>query len=123
MDEAVGRARAALAAGQAAEGVVDRFESALRAAFWAGRAVLASRGVLAGSTPGDVWRQVVVVLPQLAEWAGCFDHAGAKLLGAAQRRYQLREREADDLLRDAQTFVDLCQRMNGRIASRGRVAG
>lgn len=109
MEHLLTRARAALAAAEVADTVIDRFRSSLMAAGWAGVGLVVARSGREGNA-ALIWRSVPRWAPEFAEWAACFDQATAKLQAAVQRRYSLSAREADDLLRDAHTFVELVRR-------------
>jgi hypothetical protein len=109
MEQLVTRARAALAAAEVADTVTDRFRSALMAAGWAALALVVARTGREGDA-AVIWRSLPHWAPEFGEWAGCFDQATGKLQAAVQRRYVLSVREADDLVRDAQTFLELIRR-------------
>ncbi len=108
-------ARSGLAEATTSPGSADRYARAHLAALRAASAVLAtrarptgarSRGVRGGSR--SVWSLLAVVAPELAEWAAFFA-AGAAKRAAAESGISraATAREADDLLRDARTFLDL----------------
>jgi SAV_6107-like HEPN len=101
----------------AAEGEVSaggRYVSAHLAALRAAAAVVAARAEPGATTrrkrPQSVWELLPRVEPALCEWAAFFA-AGAGKRAAAEaglpRAVSLRE--ADDLLRDAETFVSLAE--------------
>lgn len=113
MEQQLTRARAALAAAEVADTVADRFRAALMAAGWAALALAVARTGRAGDA-ALIWRSLPRWAPEFGEWAACFDQATGKLQAAVQRRYQLSAREADDLVRDAETFLELVRR---RLAS------
>jgi hypothetical protein len=110
-------ARAGLAQAAAASTPGDRYAAAHLAALRAGAAVLAARarpnlrrGQRRGRSrgPRNVWVDLAQVAPELAEWAEFFA-AGAAKRAAAQAGLPraVTAREADDLLRDADTFLGL----------------
>ncbi len=94
-----------------------RYASAHVAALRAAAAVLAVR---ARPTPGrrraqrNAWVLLAEVAPEFAEWAAFFA-AGASKRAAAEAGLTraVSERDADDLLRDATTFVELVERSLG----------
>src|SRR5205809_570348 len=58
--------------------------------------------------PPSVWELLPRVEPTLAEWAACFAAGAAKRAAAeAGLPRAVSGREADDLLRDAETFLSL----------------
>lgn len=91
-----------------AESADERYQFAHLAALRAAAAVLAADARRApGSRPRNVWAVLPTVAPELAEWADFF-------AGTAQRRAQvergaliLSTREADDLVRQVETFLEL----------------
>ena len=95
----------------------ERYAAAHLAALRAGAAVLAarSRPVRAsrarrgrGRGPRNVWVDLAQVAPELAEWSEFFA-AGASKRAAAQAGLPraVTAREADDMLREADTFLGL----------------
>src|SRR5699024_878556 len=60
--------------------------------------------------PSSVWSLLVAVAPELGEWAGVFA-AGASRRADAEAGIPgaVGAREADDLLRDAETFLALVE--------------
>ena len=100
-----------LNAAAAAHRPVDRYASAHLAALRGASAVLAVRAQpVTGRRrrPASAWELLVVVAPELSEWAAFFA-AGANKRAAAQAGLTraVTAREADDLMRDAATFVAL----------------
>jgi len=98
---------AALTAGAAGERYVAAHLSALRAAA----AVLAVRGrPTRRGRPRSVWEVLPSVAPELGEWATFFDAGAARRAAVeAGRDDAVGSREADDLLRDAETFLRLVE--------------
>lgn len=89
----------------------ERYAAAHLAALRAAAAVVASRArpALPGvrsSRPISVWVLLTSVAEELSEWAAFFA-AGARKRAAAEARIpgSVSAREADDLLRDAETFI------------------
>jgi hypothetical protein len=89
----------------------ERYATAHLAALRAAAAVLACRARPATSSgrrsrPTIAWVLLAAVAPELAEWAA-FYAAGARKRAAAEagRPAAVTPREADDLIRDAETFL------------------
>jgi hypothetical protein len=114
-DLLAGSARELLAALSATE-AAPRYAHAHLAALRAAAAVLAARARprRRGSGVRSVWVLLAEVAPELGEWAGFFA-AGAGKRAAAEAGLSgaVTEREADDLLREAQTFLALVARSLG----------
>ncbi|CAG7572930.1 hypothetical protein FB554_1073 [Barrientosiimonas humi] len=105
--ELVERSRTGLLAACHASGAAERFTLAHLAALRAGAALLAARGQAGRrSRPRSVWETIPAAAPELTEWATFF-------AGTARRRQELERgaeasvREADDLVRQAETFLEL----------------
>jgi hypothetical protein len=87
-----------------------RYATAHLAALRAAAAVLAARATAAPgarrSRPTSVWTLVVMVAPELREWAAFFA-AGAAKRAAAEAGIPrvVTAREADDLMRSAEQFI------------------
>jgi len=105
-------ARAGLAEAAREPGPAQRYAGAHLAALRAAAAVLAARARPAGThrRPTSAWVLLTAVAPELAEWAAFFaagadkrSAAEAGLCGAATGR------EADDLVRDAETFLGVVE--------------
>ncbi len=95
--------------GDSAERYIEAHLGALRAAA----ALLAARSAPTGrSRPRSVWEVLPTVAPDLAEWAAFF-------AGSARRRVVVERggapsaRESDDLLRQAETFLEIVQDVLG----------
>ncbi len=93
----------------------ERFAAAHLAALRAAAAVLAARARPTGPSarrgrPTSAWVLLTEVAPELSEWAAFFA-AGADKRAAAEAglRGAVSAREADDLLRDATTFLALVE--------------
>ena len=103
-------ARRGLVEAMSLERPAERYATAHLAALRAAAAVLACRARPAGtgrrSRPTSAWVLLSEVAPELAEWAAFFA-AGARKRAAAEAGLPsaVTAREADDLVRDAETFL------------------
>jgi hypothetical protein len=110
----LGLARRGLVEAMTAERPGERYATAHLAALRAAAAVLACRARPAGTTrrsrPTSAWVLLAAVAPELAEWAGFFA-AGARKRAAAEAGMPsaVTPREADDLVRDAETFLSVVE--------------
>jgi HEPN superfamily protein len=111
-------ARQGLAEASAEPAPGARYVAAHLAALRAAAAIVAARP-LAGPTPRrkaprSVWELLPKVEPALAEWSAFFA-AGARKRAAAEAGLPraVSGREADDLLRDAETFLSLAEQALG----------
>lgn len=98
-----------LASAQALEAPHERYAAAHLAALRAAAAVLASRAQpLTRRRPMSVWALLPQVAPELSEWAAFFA-SGARKRAAAEAGLtrSVTARDADDLVRSAQTFREL----------------
>jgi hypothetical protein len=91
----------------------ERYAAAHLAALRSAAAVLAVRARPLGSGrrgPRNVWALLTQVAPELAEWAAFFA-AGASKRAAAEAGLTraITTRDADDLIRDAETFLALVE--------------
>ena len=105
--------------GAAARGLLDaalapsaaaRYAAAHLAALRAAAAVVAARARPSGrrSRLRSVWVLLPEVAPELTEWAAFFAAgAGKRAAAEAGLEHVVSAREADDLLRDAETFLAL----------------
>jgi hypothetical protein len=99
-------------------GAGARYVGAHLAALRAAAAVVAARATpgagLRRKAPRSVWELLPRVEPALAEWAAFFA-AGARKRAAAEAGLPraVSVREADDLLRDAETFLALAEETLG----------
>lgn len=104
-----------LAAATSATRPVDRYASAHLAALRGAAAVLAVRAQPLAPRrrkPASAWDLLVRVAPELGEWAAFFAAGAAKRAAAeAGLTGAVTAREADDLMRDAATFVALVAAM------------
>lgn len=109
----LGTARHDLATAMTTTVGTERYAAAHLAALRTAAAVLAVRtrpDRSARSRPRTVWSVLPQVAPELTEWAGFFAAGAAKRAAAeAGLSRAVTAREADDLLRDAQTFLALVE--------------
>ncbi|HEY6274781.1 MAG TPA: SAV_6107 family HEPN domain-containing protein [Streptosporangiaceae bacterium] len=94
-----------------------RYVAAHLAALRAAAAVVAARpapGTGRRKAPRSVWELLPKVEPALAEWAAFFAAgAGKRAAAEAGLPRAVSSREADDLLRDAETFLSLVEEALG----------
>lgn len=110
--ELLGTARRGLVVAATAPTPGERYAAAHLAALRAAAAVLAARARPLGRRggPRSVWVVLPQVAPELAEWAAFFAAgAGKRAAVEAGLTRAVQPREADDLLRDAATFVALVE--------------
>ena len=102
-------ARRGLLEATLAETPAARYAAAHLAALRAAAAMLAARARPNSrrSGPRSVWMLLPGIAPELTEWAQFFAAGSAKRSLAGAGVAVVSAREADDLLRDAQTFCDL----------------
>ena len=97
-----------------------RYVAAHLAALRAAAAIVAARpaaGTGRRRGPRSVWELLPKVEPALAEWAAFFAAgAGKRAAAEAGLPRAVSSREADDLLRDAETFLSLAEEALGRPA-------
>lgn len=99
----------------------DRYAAAHLAALRAAAAVLAARAHTTDPRarrrrPTSAWVLLAAVAPELGEWAAFFA-AGASKRAAAEAGVEraVTPREADDLVRDAETFLALVETTLGML--------
>jgi hypothetical protein len=116
----VSQARRALDEAAALERPAERYAATHLAALRAAAAVLAARARPAASAPRrstrptSAWTLLCRVAPELTEWAGFFAAGAAKRAAAeAGLPRSVTAREADDLLRDAETFLAVVETLLG----------
>jgi hypothetical protein len=105
-------ARAGLAEAAAATTAHERYAAAHRAALRATAALLATRTrpVDRRRPQRNAWVLLAQVAPELAEWAAFFAAgAGKRAAAEAGLSRAVGVREADDLLRDAETYLALVE--------------
>jgi hypothetical protein len=106
------RARTALIEAELATRPSERFLAAHVAALRVAALVLAQRARpgRTASRPRDAWLVLSEVAPELGEWAAFFAAtAGKREAVRAGATAVVTAREADDLIRDAQTFLTLVE--------------
>ena len=88
----------------------DRYAAAHLAALRAAAAVLAARARPVRGRRGSAWELMSKVAPEFSEWAAFFA-AGSAKRQAAQAGIQrlVSARDADDMIRQASTFLDLVE--------------
>jgi hypothetical protein len=111
------RARESLVASLSRSSAGERYVAAHLAALRAAAAVLAVRGrPRRGGRPRSVWEVLPTVAPELGEWATFFDAgAGRRAAVEAGRDEVVSTREADDLVRDADAFLQLVEQSLGLV--------
>ena len=118
-------ARHGLAAAEDEVTAGARYVSAHLAALRAAAAVVAARAEPPGGRrrrPQSVWELLPKVEPALREWAAFFAAGAAKRAAAeAGLPRAVSAREADELLRDAETFVSLAEGALGIRAEQQRL--
>ena len=113
------RARTALIEAELSPQPSDRFLAAHLAALRVAAIVLAlrARPGRIGSRPRQAWSVLAEVAPEFAEWAAFFAATERKREAVrAGETTLVNAREADDLVRDAQTFLDVVERALSRSA-------
>jgi hypothetical protein len=113
--ELVDRAHDSLLGALTASTAGERYVAAHLAALRGAAAVLAVRGRPSRKgRPRSVWEVLPSVAPELGEWAAFFDAgAGRRAAVEAGRDEVVSTREADDLLRDAETFLHIVEGVMG----------
>lgn len=119
--ELVERARADLLEACHTRGVAERYLQSQLGAMRAAAALVSARaGGERQSGPQSLWDLLPAVAPELTEWAEFFAVTTARTLrpgppdhATAMAGAPVSAREADDLLRQAETFVDLVCRSLG----------
>lgn len=104
------RARAALVEAELSDHAPDRYVGAHVAALRVAAIVLSVRAQSRRLGPRDAWVVLSEVAPELAEWAAFFAATQPKREAIDRgARYAVTTREADDLLRDASSFLSLVE--------------
>lgn len=94
--------------------VAQRYRQSQLAALRAAAALVSARSVPnRQSGPRSLWELVPAVAPELAEWAGFFELSTTRRAQVARGPGRVTARDADDLLRQAETFLDLVCRSLG----------
>jgi hypothetical protein len=108
--ELVERARASLLEACHSREVAGRYLQSQLAAMRAAAALLSARAPRSREPgPRSLWDLLPAVAPELTEWAQFFAASSAR----RERAVPVSAREADDLLRQSETFVDLVCRALG----------
>jgi hypothetical protein len=111
----LGQARHGLSEAAALSRAAERYATAHLAALRTAAAVLAARthpeptrASRRRSGPRNAWTLLAEVAPELTEWAAFFAAgAGKRAAAEAGAAGAVSDREADDLLRDVETFLAL----------------
>ena len=108
------RARAGLLEAATTADARERYATAHVAALRAAAAVIAARADAQATgrrrAPRSAWSLLVEIAPELGEWAAFFAAGAAKRAAAeAGLANAVGQRDADDLLRDAGTFLALLE--------------
>lgn len=103
----------------------ERYVASHLAALRGAAAVLAVRGRPSHrSGPRSVWEVLPRVAPELTEWAAFFDAGAARRAAVeAGRDDVVSSRDADDLVRDAETFLVLVESVLGLPRHHSGVSG
>lgn len=106
--ELMDRARDALLDACHSSGTTQRYTYAQLGALRAATAIATSAAREGrGSRRRDVWARLAASRPELAEWSGFFALTSERAAAAERGRTQLSTREADDLVRQAEMFMEL----------------
>lgn len=111
------RVRTALVEAELSRSPAERYLAAHLAALRVAAVVLAlrARPGRRGNRPRNAWLLLAEVAPELGEWAAFFAATESKREAVrAGATAIVSAREADDLVRDAQTFFGLVERAIGR---------
>lgn len=85
----------------------DRYVAAHVAALRAGAALLATRAKPSRSSRiRSVWQMVPAIAPELQEWCAYFEVIGRRRIFVEIGREYVSQRQADDLMRDAEAFTE-----------------
>lgn len=85
----------------------ERYTQAHLAALRAGAALLAARSAPRRTRPRSVWEVLPTVAPELTEWAVFFAASGRRRLALERGAGLVTARDADDLVRSAERFLEL----------------
>lgn len=90
----------------------ERYTSAHLAALRAGAALLAVYSTpSAKKGPRSVWEMLPAIAPELEEWAAFFAVTGRRRITLEASPAAVTSRDADDLVRDASSFVEAVRAM------------
>lgn len=107
------RARATLESACHTSDTSERYRDAHLGALRAAAAVIAARTVpTSRSRPRSVWQVLPGVAPELGEWSAFFAACSAHR-SVIDRGGHLNAREADDLLRQSEMFLEIVQDLLG----------
>lgn len=85
----------------------ERYVASHIAALRAGAALLAIRAKPSRSSRiRSVWQMVPAIAPELGEWCAYFDAIGRRRIFVEIGREHVTQRQADDLMRDAEVFLE-----------------
>jgi hypothetical protein len=85
----------------------DRYVAAHVAALRAGAALLATRAKPTRSSRiRSVWQMLPTIAPELQEWCAYFALIGQRRVFVEIGREHVTQRQADDLMRDAEAFTE-----------------
>ena len=108
--ELLADARRVLRSAVEADRPADRYAAAHLAALRAAAAVLATRARPARGRRASAWDLLGQVAPEFSEWAAFFAAGSAKRQAAQAGITRLvTERDADDMVRQSDAFIDLVQ--------------
>ncbi len=86
----------------------ERYTQAHLSALRAGAALLAARSAPSRrARPRSVWEVLPTVAPELTEWAAFFATSGRRRLAVERGAEVVSARDADDLVRAAERFLEL----------------
>lgn len=99
----------ALRTAQRTPAVPLRYELAYLCALRSGAAVLArsARPGRVRTRPRGMWALLAAAAPELSEWGAFFAVCGTRCAALLDGRAVVSARQADDLVRDAATFLDI----------------
>lgn len=86
----------------------ERYTEAHLAALRAASALIAARTLpTKRSRPRSVWEVLPTIAPELTEWAVFYAGSGRRRLALERSATMVTAREADDLVRQGETFLEL----------------
>ncbi|PID96351.1 MAG: hypothetical protein CSA84_05805 [Actinomycetales bacterium] len=114
VSELLDRAEASLQQASFTSDLGERYVAAHLAALRAAAAVLAARTAPSSpSRPRSVWEVLPKLAPDLAEWAAFFAVSGRRRSAIERGDRPVSARQADDLIRQAEAFVQLVHEVLG----------
>lgn len=109
-DDLMTRAREGLHAAERLDLPADRYAQAHLAAMRATAALLGARSArVRAAGPRSVWEELPGVAPELGEWATRFQASGRRRLALERGAGTVDAAEADELVGDANRYLDLVQ--------------